>query len=164
MGGSLEIVKVAVARVLCIWRGSAAVGGATGYFCCPLVLGTFSAWIAVKHEKNRVFEHPQIRPPVGTLARGVKITQLVVSHAMRASVPRRIQRASPIPPRQGGRSAEVEERRQRAGYGRDGGRMEMSLWLEFRACLCARCAPDSSHSSILKKHGDLENVLFIEEH
>ena len=30
--------------------------------------------------------------------------------------------------------------------------MEMSLWLEFRACLCARCAPDLSHSSILKKH------------
>ena len=74
-----------------------------------------------------MFEHPQIRAPVGTLARGVKITQLIVSHAMRASVPRRIQRASPIPPRQRGEeSAEVQV--QQAG-GRP--------WQEFRVCLCA---------------------------
>ena len=33
--------------------------------------------------------------------------------------------------------------------------MEMSLWLEFRVCLCARCAPNSSHSSILKTHGNV---------
>ena len=34
---------------------------------------TFSAEIAIKHEKNRVSEHPQIRAPVETLARGLKI-------------------------------------------------------------------------------------------
>ena len=55
-----------------------------------------------------MFESPQIRPQVGTLARGVKITQFLISHAMRARLPRRIQRASPIPPRQKGeQSAEV---------------------------------------------------------
>ena len=38
----------------------------------------FSSQIVIKHEKNRVSESPQIRAPVETLARGVKITQLVV--------------------------------------------------------------------------------------
>ena len=39
--------------------------------------------------------------------------------------------------------------------------MEMSLWLEFRACRCARCAPDSSHSSILKKHAAVESRMWL---
>ena len=96
------MANVAVARVSCILRGSAAAGGATAFLCCFRVLRIFSAEIAIKHEKNRVSENPQIRAPVETLARGVKITQYGVSHAMRASVPRRIQRASPNPQRQKG--------------------------------------------------------------
>ena len=39
--------------------------------------------------------------------------------------------------------------------------MEMSLWLEFRACLCARCAPDSSHRRILKKHAAVESRMWL---
>ena len=106
----MERANVAVARVSCILRGSAAAGGATGFLCWARVSRIFSAEIAIKHEKNRVSEHPQIRAPVETLARGLKIfTQYGISHAMRASVPRRIQRASPIPPRQRGEeSAEME--------------------------------------------------------
>ena len=69
---------------------------------CPRVSRIFSEEIATKHEKNRVSENPPIRAPVETLARCIKITQLIISHAMRARLPRRIQRASPIPPRQEG--------------------------------------------------------------
>ena len=54
-------------------EGSAAVGGATDYLCWARVSRIFSAEIAIKHEKNRVSEHPQIRAPVETLARGLKI-------------------------------------------------------------------------------------------
>ena len=131
-------------------EGSAAAGGEYHYLCWGRVLRTFCAEIARKHEKNKVFEHPQIRPPVETLARGVKITQDVVSHAIAGKCAAADPEGFAHSAAAGGKSIEVEERRQRAGYGRDGGRMEMSLWLEFRACLCARCAPDSSHSSILK--------------
>ena len=105
----MDMANVAVARVSCILRVSAAGEAATDYFVWARVSRIFSAEIAIKHEKNRVSEHPQIRAPVETLARGVKITQFFVPHAMRASVPRRIQRASPIPPRQRGEeSAEME--------------------------------------------------------
>ena len=75
MGCRMERAKVAVARVSCILRVSAAGEAATDYLCCFRVSRIFSAEIAIKHEKNRVSEHPQIRAPVETLARGVKITQ-----------------------------------------------------------------------------------------
>ena len=39
--------------------------------------------------------------------------------------------------------------------------METSLWLEFRACLCARCAPDSSHSSILTWRAAVESQMWL---
>ena len=77
----MERANVAVAGVSCILRGSAAVGGATYDLCCARVSRIFSAEIAIKHEKNRVSEYPQIRAPVETLARGVKITQLRIPHA-----------------------------------------------------------------------------------
>ena len=106
-------------------------------------------------------EHPQIRAPVETLARGVKITQLVISHAMRARLPRRIQRASPIPPRQRGEeSAEVQV--QQAG-----GRPWQGWWSHGNVAVARvscmsmrRCAPDSSHSSIskTKERGSVGNV------
>ena len=73
MGCRMERAKVAVARVSCILRVSAAGEAATDYFCWGRVLRIFSAEIAIKHEKNRVSEHPQIRAPVETLARGLKI-------------------------------------------------------------------------------------------
>jgi len=37
----------------------------------------------------------------------------------------------------------------------------MHLWLEFRECLCARCALDSSHSSILKMHAAVGLQVWI---
>ena len=73
MGRGTDIANVAVARVSCILRVSAAGEAATDYFCWGRVLRIFSAEIAIKHEKNRVSEYPQIRAPVETLARGLKI-------------------------------------------------------------------------------------------
>ena len=60
----------------------------------------------------------------------------------------------------GGNSIEVEERRQRAGYGRDGVRMETLLWLKFRACLCARCAPEPSGGH-LDRQGQSESKFGV---
>ena len=121
----------------------------------------FSAEIVIKHRKSRVPEPPPIRAPVETLARGVKITQLIVSHAMRARLPRRIQRASPIPPRQRGEeSAEVQV--QQAG-----GRPWQGWWSHGNVAVARvscmsmrRCAPEPSHSSIskTKERGSVGNV------
>ena len=69
----MERANVAVARVSCICRGLRRQGGTTGDLCSGRVLRMFSVEIAIKHEKNRVSEHPQIRAPVETLARGLKI-------------------------------------------------------------------------------------------
>ena len=77
----MQNANVAVARVSCILRVSAAVEAATDYCCWARVLRIFSAEIAIKHEKNRVSESAQIRAPVETLAHCLKITQLMVSHA-----------------------------------------------------------------------------------
>ena len=52
-------------------EGSAVGEAATGFLCSGRVLRTFCAEIARKHEKNRVSEKPQIRPPVETLVRGL---------------------------------------------------------------------------------------------
>ena len=131
-------MNVAVARVSCISRGSAAAGGATGDLCWARVLRIFSAKVAIKHEKNRVSEHPQIRAPVETLARGLKIyaIQGFTRHAGKCAA---------ADPEGFAHSAAAEGRRERrsasaaakAGHGRIGGIMEKSLWLEFRECLCA---------------------------
>ena len=68
-----------MARVSCIVRLSAAGEAVTGFFVCPRVSRIFSAEIAIKHEKTRVSEHPQIRAPVETLARGLKIYAIFCS-------------------------------------------------------------------------------------
>ena len=39
--------------------------------------------------------------------------------------------------------------------------MRMMLWFEFRAYLRERCAPDLSHSSILKKHAAVESRMWL---
>ena len=93
-------------------------------------------------------ESAQIDGPVETLARGA--SQNAMTH--RDCFTRHAGKCAAADPEgfahsaaAGRKSIEVEEeRRQRAGYGRDGDRMEMSLWLEFRAYLCARCAPEPS--------------------
>ena len=134
----MDRANVAEARVSCILRGSAAAGGATDYLCCPRVLRIFSAEIAIKHEKNRVSEDPQIRAPVETLARGLKIYAI-------EGFTRHAGKCAAADPEGFAHSAAAEGRRERrngsaaakAGHGRVGGRMEVSLWLEFRACLCA---------------------------
>ena len=95
------------------------------------VLCICSAEIAIKHEKNRVSEHPQVRPPVETLARGVKITQLIISHAR-------------------------EQKYKRSSQGRPW----QSWWSHGNVAVARvscmsmrRCAPDSGHSSISKPGG-----------
>ena len=108
-------------------------------FTLPRVSRIFSAEIVIKHEKNRVSEHPQIRAPVETLARGLKIYAIhcLTRHAGKCAA---------ADPEGFAHSAAAEGRRERrngsaaakAGHGRVGGRMEMSLWLEFRAYLGLR--------------------------
>ena len=66
-----------MAQVSCVLRVSAAVRGATDYLCWCAAPCTISAEIVIKHEKNRVSEDPQIRAPVETLARGLKIYAIV---------------------------------------------------------------------------------------
>ena len=56
--------NVAVARVSCIWRVSAAVEAATGYFVWAAVACTFCAEIARLLDENRVSESAQIETPV----------------------------------------------------------------------------------------------------
>ena len=109
-----------------------------GDLCCARVSRTFSAEITIKHEENRVFEPPQIRAPVETLARGLKIYAV-------GGLTRHAGKCAAADPEGFAHSAAAEGRRERrngsaaakAGHGRVGGRMEVSLWLEFRACLCA---------------------------
>ena len=75
----MDMANVAVARVSCILRVSAAGETAIAFLCCARVSRIFSAEIAIKHEKNRVSENPQIRAPVETLARGLKIYAILGS-------------------------------------------------------------------------------------
>ena len=138
IGRGMHIDKMAVARVSCIVRLSAAGEAVTGFFVCSQVSRIFSAEIAIKHEKNRVSEYPQIRAPVETLARGLKICAI-------EGFTRHAGRCAAADPEGFAHSAAAEGRRERrngsaavkAGNGRVGGRMEMQLWLEYRACLCA---------------------------
>ena len=78
--------KVAVARVSCIWTG-----GEYAYvlFSSPAHI---LHGLAIKRKENAVFERPQIRPPVETLARGVKFYAIDCStrHAGALRLPRRI--------------------------------------------------------------------------
>ena len=105
----MERANVAVARVSCILRCSAAVEAKSRDLCCARVSRIFSAEIAIKHEKNRVSEPPQIRAPVETLARGLKIYAIDCLTRHSGQVCRggsrglRL-RAKPIPPRQGGKA------------------------------------------------------------
>ena len=92
VAGEVDEANVAVARVSCILRCSAAVEAKLGDLCCSRVSRIFSAEIAIKHKKNRVSEDPQIRAPVETLARGLKIYAVdgLTRHAGALRLPRRI--------------------------------------------------------------------------
>ena len=73
MGCGRLRANVRISRISCISSVFAAAGGTNWCTFWGRVLCIFSAEIAIKHEKNRVSEYPQIRAPVETLARGLKI-------------------------------------------------------------------------------------------
>ena len=71
VAGEVDEANVAVARVSCTSRVSAAVDAKCEDCVWRRVPRTFCAEITRTHKKNRVSENTDIRPPVETLVRGL---------------------------------------------------------------------------------------------